>query len=837
MRVVQLDIGGYRLEFHPYVTVLRGLHRSLRAELVAALEALAVGEAMAEGMVEAHGVFLDLSEGVMTLLDLGKPGRSDLELVVRADQLPGGLGPGRLVRNDLDRRRERVAGELARLEADAERAQLALATSREALEAADASGDLDGAPSEHSISSVERLAAELERQVQQRQALEASLAGAKAAHAGAHDALDAEQTRLARAREDRATTARVAGEAGQALEAARAQSDPFAAAAFDAARDRLQALQAPVAVEDEAVDREPAPDVDAEDSSVDINDLELRRSEVEASLLALDTVDPSPVESALEQVRSQRDVELVPSADANRVADEWVRNEAALAGEGSVEDTSGNVLAAARQRLDVARVDVFEAERAVRVPDIDRLDIEALENAHEAVLVAQGRAQKRFGGERARQKLTEARAMEQAILDRIGFDTYSSFLMGTSIQHVDTQREDRLEASRAELAAAEDALAVLEEGVDAELALAALLARRRDLRDEATGILGLDPGDDIEWTLRHHRVEVEGGGDRTRRLCAALEAAGMVLGDEPPPRDMLVELAEIWLEEQRETAQQRDSLTDELSDVQAALSRVSKFHRPEGSEGDAGAGAGREAELDRARAQMTQAEQRLERQSAVEAEVSERKSYLAQALEAEQTAVAELVAAEEAEAEAARIEHESDAERARLEAELAAALAAERQTLDALADVTRLVAVIGPEDRSARAAAVGEAEAAVARADAAAASARGELAEVDAMLEKGTSDNGDRPAVTTVAGVEDLEWFLLSRLAGQRSLSYAGSLPFVLDDALRGVRGRGLNHLLSRLERMSSAVQVVILSDDSEIAAWAEALGPDRAVTVHPVPL
>ena len=62
MRVVQLDIGGQRLEFHPYVTVLRGLHDGVRTQLVGALGALAAGEAAAEGMVEAHGVFLDLSE-------------------------------------------------------------------------------------------------------------------------------------------------------------------------------------------------------------------------------------------------------------------------------------------------------------------------------------------------------------------------------------------------------------------------------------------------------------------------------------------------------------------------------------------------------------------------------------------------------------------------------------------------------------------------------------------------------------------------------------------------------------------------------------------------------
>jgi hypothetical protein len=132
---------------------------------------------------------------------------------------------------------------------------------------------------------------------------------------------------------------------------------------------------------------------------------------------------------------------------------------------------------------------------------------------------------------------------------------------------------------------------------------------------------------------------------------------------------------------------------------------------------------------------------------------------------------------------------------------------------------------------------VGEAEAAVAHAEAAVAATRDELTEVDELLERLRSEGDDESVVTSATAVEELEWYLLSRLAEQRSLSYAGSLPFVLDDALRGVRGDGLQHLLGRLERMSSAVQVVILSDDNEIAAWADAIGADRAVSLYPVPL
>src|SRR5207253_911637 len=82
-------------------------------------------------------------------------------------------------------------------------------------------------------------------------------------------------------------------------------------------------------------------------------------------------------------------------------------------------------------------------------------------------------------------------------------------------------------------------------------------------------------------------------------------------------------------------------------------------------------------------------------------------------------AAAQLLSAEEGEAEAARVEHESATEEARLHAELAAAFAAARETSDALHDLTQLVQDMGGDDRAARAAAVGETEAAVALAEAA----------------------------------------------------------------------------------------------------------------------
>jgi hypothetical protein len=185
------------------------------------------------------------------------------------------------------------------------------------------------------------------------------------------------------------------------------------------------------------------------------------------------------------------------------------------------------------------------------------------------------------------------------------------------------------------------------------------------------------------------------------------------------------------------------------------------------------------------------------------------------------------------------VEHEAAAEQSRLQAELAMTFAAERDIADALHELTQLLeSGLSGEDRAEREAAAREASAAVSAAEADVATSRAELAEVDRRLEElPDDDDAGGSEVTSSEAVAELEWYLLSRLATHRSLSYAGSLPFVLDDALRGVRGEGLTHLLGRLERMSGAVQVIILSEDNEIAGWADAIGTDRAITLYPAPL
>src|SRR4051812_39419506 len=91
MRLLRLQgpDAGPTLDLHPYVTVVSGLSVAAREKVIAALGALPSGaDPEMTGLVEAHGVLLDLDAATLQLLDFDK----ELDVVVRAtdlDQLEG----------------------------------------------------------------------------------------------------------------------------------------------------------------------------------------------------------------------------------------------------------------------------------------------------------------------------------------------------------------------------------------------------------------------------------------------------------------------------------------------------------------------------------------------------------------------------------------------------------------------------------------------------------------------------------------------------------------------------------------------------------------------------
>ena len=124
-------------------------------------------------------------------------------------------------------------------------------------------------------------------------------------------------------------------------------------------------------------------------------------------------------------------------------------------------------VAAAEKRVVTARAEVEHAARAANPARLDQADRDALDAAHEAVLDADDRASKRFGGAGARKRLDEARAVEREVLDRLGLDSYSDFLLRSSMGTTDPSAELRLDMARTELVEAERALSSARTAADA----------------------------------------------------------------------------------------------------------------------------------------------------------------------------------------------------------------------------------------------------------------------------------------------------------------------------------------------------------------------------------
>src|SRR5690606_8816334 len=92
MRLLQLNSNGNEtsaLDFHPMVTVVNGLTDAGRSTVINAVTALPKGlDPGCAGLVEAHGILLDLDVDTLALLDLN----GDLDVLVRSSDLPGSSG-------------------------------------------------------------------------------------------------------------------------------------------------------------------------------------------------------------------------------------------------------------------------------------------------------------------------------------------------------------------------------------------------------------------------------------------------------------------------------------------------------------------------------------------------------------------------------------------------------------------------------------------------------------------------------------------------------------------------------------------------------------------------
>lgn len=864
MRIRRVDVGGNRprsISFHPQVTVVRGLRGPHRQQLIDAVDALPDGTVTGvSGEVEVDGEMLPLDGAA---LRPNEASHDRLNNVVRASQLPGANGPAgrrsprRAAEMSRDGLARRLAGARSRL-ADAAARRVALLDEREearrgeeaagrmAAEAAaardEASSELAAAQARRGAAAAELAEADAAHRILAEEPVpeEEALAQAKARHAAALDALAGAERSLAEAREglDLDSAAPGAAEEG-------ADGDPDATGG-----------------------PEPNAGIDhAGAAPADRVDLLERRRNLEMALGPLAAVDPSPVADALRAVRAQvvetteeahetdgtieeraeqgslaldlveapgwppAASELTPPEDAAGEeppttvdADPGPGESAPASAGASVQASLWEAEAAiafeaelseANARVEAAQAALAEAQAAAAAAaQLDPEAVTALEAAHAEVLVAQ-KSQGRFS-RRARNRLEEALAAEQHVLRQHGFSGYAEFAMSLAPSSRFLENPAVAEA-RADVIAAEVALAALEAEAEAE----------RRAEGEQSADLDLD-GEEASWPS---------GRDAVAELRDALLDAGLAVDttdDRVEDAAVLVTLAEHWLEEHAAAAARRLEIEAELAELEADLAQASVAPlAPE--------------ELAAHQAEATATRAAAERHLARHREAEARLAALVEEVDAgrddvEATA-AEVVAAEEALAGLDRTALDAAADAvARARAALADAEAAEHRAEERLAERERdaangvAIPVDAPVSFEERLAAV---TAAVEAAQAEVGLLEAELTAADRRLAGGDLDEeadiSTSPAAfdeELEARIDEIEWYLMSRLASQRTTGAGGSVPILFDDAFAELPGEQAVRLAAGVERLAAAVQVVLLSDDEDLATWADGLGDERAVVV-----
>jgi hypothetical protein len=520
---------------------------------------------------------------------------------------------------------------------------------------------------------------------------------------------------------------------------------------------------------DEPVEAVSRPELEAR-----VEDLTARLAHIEQGLAELSGLDTRPIEVLVDAIRNPPPAEMVPSERAGALADEFHGLQTQVDELEAELESQGRGTASALAALESARIELAAAERAMAKPNLSPTDVAELEAAHEAMLEAEGKSSGRFsrGGSK---RLDEAAAAQQVILDRVGFPTWSAYVMGAGLLGIDPIAEERLERARIDFEAAESHWAQVAADIEQDPTHRALLDRLEAVYLEAFDVLGGDDEQaDLERALRSVMVpKAEVSQDElVDALAYQLELVGLDLGSAQGV-DRVTMAAEAFLSEVSVLSQrigelngERDEAQVELADANHALAAF--------DEAEAAAAAQPTIDLtDGADDEPAASEPDLDALTAELERANEDEAIYADQLEARLA----LVDA------ATQVEAVASSRVMRVATQLAAAEA-------------ELPAAPGEPPRPAS----------------------------DPDFEVDPAEDGSGP--------EALEFYLLARLAAQRAVSFSGSVPLVIDDALAGQEPALVHSLLDKLERMSEAVQVIYLSDEPAVSAWAEGVGIQRAAVV-----
>jgi hypothetical protein len=512
MRLLQITGGGNEqavLDLHPMITVITGLSPGARETMVKAITALPRGtDPGVGGLLEVHGLLLDLDVDTLDLLGL----HTDLDVLVGRADLPGSR-PAPVPE----------APPAAPVERHFSRTEIQAYIDGCAW---GENPDLDHARKRRADAQA-ALAVFQEAVVKSRAEYERVLA----------------EQRMAQA----------------TLDAANASTGP-----------RLRLI---TGEGEEAADAATVAEIRAQRADLEARTAELgeRVEQIARGLQELNSIDTRPVQVLIDAIRNPQPIEYIPSERAQELADEFVILQGRVNElEAALED-EGQGSASALRLLENARTELAAAEKAMAKPELTSADIAELEAAHEAMLEAERKSTGAFkrGGQK---KLEEARQREREVLDRVGFPTWSAYVMGASLLAIDHAAEQRLEKARLDLETAEAHWAEVVERIQQNPEHGALLEKMEAVYVESFDLLGGSEPDDLEAALRELQVpkrEVT-TDELVEALNYQLELVGLQLG-EGPSQDLVIMAADAFLEEAGAVSGRIEELRAEQGDAQAAL--------------------------------------------------------------------------------------------------------------------------------------------------------------------------------------------------------------------------------------------------------------------------
>ena len=548
-------------------------------------------------------------------------------------------------------------------------------------------------------------------------------------------------------------------------------------------RQRLQSLQERLATltaqRDQLADRlatTDAPD-DDESATLDVEAVELAERRAEIGQELPPAPDLVPVEAAVEAFLFIRSWEPEPLPEAIQLADRLVE----LRERKNVRPTSSVPAWLRNQTLEQlaeARAAVAAAEPADAAESIDPARAAALEEAHAAVDEAKDRANRRFATALVRRRLAAAVAAEQAILDELGFSSYSAYLLGrASGQSHDTEADRRLTAAKAALADAEAVWAEIE-GQD-DWSWPGTSDEESALRTQVRALVGPVPveqavdSEALERLLRDYRTPAPDWRPAAYAVIKALAEAGADVSEfEGPLTDAdpaaIDRAARDWLADARTRAAAAQQVTAQIRRLTSAETAHSRRRRDHDEQ--------RRADVAERNARVAELE-RLEREvAALEADIAALPTV-------EDDPVIEVV---------------------------------EQQLADLEAQLAELAPEAGESSQPADEPDDGDLQDRLTALDTQAATV---AAEIEQLVDGPSGDRDDGPAADDVLAA------LAARLAARPSTSEAGSIPLLVEDALEGQPPLVVERALALLLEAAADRQIVYLTEAEAVVSWAAAAG------------